>query len=428
MPRTNSLSMTVSSFYKSSLRVVTLTLIAVLGLVKAGCDYSVVEAPTGGHALKISITPQTAEISKGTTLSLSAIVTGFKSNGDVTWEFSGPATGELTGSGLTATYTAPAVLTSSPMMVMIRARSVEDTSRYSQAVITVLDTNAGGGDSTQIAITLTPLSVTISPGQTQQFSATVTGTTNMGVTWGLVSGPGSISSTGLYTAPAAVTGVETAVIEAASVANSNKTIRATVTIRKPVDPNLVCFERDVMPIFANNCAMSGCHSGSNPAHDDNFTTYAGIRASFDLNDDIADNDILEAITEDDPRERMPLNMPALSDAQISTIRKWIEQGAKNENCEDTTGSDCDTLNMSFAKNIQPIFANTCVGCHSGPTPSKGINLANHAGVLTVAQNGQLMGAITHASGFSSMPMYGNKLDDCTIDKIKAWINQGAPNN
>src|SRR5688500_11041906 len=89
--------MTATSFYRSSLRMLALALIAVLGVVKAGCDYSVVEEPEIIPALKLSITPQTAEMQKGTTLDLAAIITGFKSNGAVTWEFSGPAAGELKG-------------------------------------------------------------------------------------------------------------------------------------------------------------------------------------------------------------------------------------------------------------------------------------------------------------------------------------------
>lgn len=70
----------------------------------------------------------------------------------------------------------------------------------------------------------------------------------------------------------------------------------------------------------------------------------------------------------------------------------------------------------------------CTGCHSGGSPSGGINLTSFASVRTVADNGRLMGAITHSSGFVPMPQGGGKMNACDISKVKAWIDAGAPNN
>jgi hypothetical protein len=56
--------------------------------------------------------------------------------------------------------------------------------------------------SPSISVTVTPNSITLSPGTTQSFTATVTGTTNTAVTWNVQeSVGGTIDSTGLYTAP-----------------------------------------------------------------------------------------------------------------------------------------------------------------------------------------------------------------------------------
>jgi hypothetical protein len=55
-------------------------------------------------------------------------------------------------------------------------------------------------------------------------------------------------------------------------------------------------------------------------------------------------------------------------------------------------------------------------------------LDTYARVKTVADNGKLMGVITHANGFPQMPKGGNKLSDCNIAKIKKWVDAGAPNN
>lgn len=59
---------------------------------------------------------------------------------------------------------------------------------------------------TGIGISVTPASATISPNATQQYAATVTGTSNQAVIWSVVEGAGggTINAAGLYTAPNSV--------------------------------------------------------------------------------------------------------------------------------------------------------------------------------------------------------------------------------
>src|SRR5690606_20810221 len=66
----------------------------------------------------------------------------------------------------------------------------------------------------------------LAPGQKQQFSATVSGTTNGAVTWS--ASAGTITSGGLFTAPASASGAIT--VRATSVADPTKYGTATVTI------------------------------------------------------------------------------------------------------------------------------------------------------------------------------------------------------
>lgn len=80
-----------------------------------------------------------------------------------------------------------------------------------------------------VAIAVTPTTASTTVGTTQQFAASVSGTTNTAVTW-TVSGGGTISSTGLYTAPSAVPSPATAIVKATSVADSTKSASSTVTI------------------------------------------------------------------------------------------------------------------------------------------------------------------------------------------------------
>lgn len=100
---------------------------------------------------------------------------------------------------------------------------------------------------------------------------------------------------------------------------------------------------------------------------------------------------------------------------------------KNE--EDlSTGTTCNSSNMTYTANIKPILQSFCFSCHGNGLSQNGVNFDTYAGVKAVVDNGKLIGAITHASGFSPMPENGSKLSDCNISKIQDWINHGALNN
>ncbi|MCL4402746.1 MAG: malectin domain-containing carbohydrate-binding protein, partial [Acidobacteria bacterium] len=83
-----------------------------------------------------------------------------------------------------------------------------------------------------VTISLNPAQVSLMAGKTQQFTATVGGTTNTAVTWSATAG--TVSSTGLYTAPATVTQAATATVTATSVADAARTASATVSLQTPV--------------------------------------------------------------------------------------------------------------------------------------------------------------------------------------------------
>jgi predicted transglutaminase-like cysteine proteinase len=81
-----------------------------------------------------------------------------------------------------------------------------------------------------IAVSLSPTSVTLYGGQSLQFVATVQNTLNQAVTWSIGSAVGSVSTSGLYSAPATVTVSQSVMITATSVADSTKSATATVTL------------------------------------------------------------------------------------------------------------------------------------------------------------------------------------------------------
>lgn len=196
-------------------------------------------------------------------------------------------------------------------------------------------------------------------------------------------------------------------------------------VQSDCDPDTVYFERDLLPIFVSNCAMSGCHNTETDANKDvQLTDYDNIRKHVEPGDPEG-SDIYEMITEEDADDRMPKGGPPLASNQIQLIKKWIEQGAQNLHCEDST---CDTSNVTFAATVHPIFHQTCVGCHNATTANAGFDFSTYAGVNASINAGKLMGAINHESGFKPMPQNGNKLDQCKIDQIRIWIDAGALEN
>lgn len=95
------------------------------------------------------------------------------------------------------------------------------------------------------------------------------------------------------------------------------------------------------------------------------------------------------------------------------------------------GGTCDTSVTKFSTQIQPILSSYCLSCHSNASASgsgAGIKLQDYTDVKTYIDNGRLVGAIEHNSGYSSMPKGGGKLSDCDILIINTWITKGTLND
>lgn len=188
----------------------------------------------------------------------------------------------------------------------------------------------------------------------------------------------------------------------------------------------ICFTRDILPIFVSNCAIPGCHDAVTRTEGFQFTDYNSIVSKEFVPGNAEATELFEKITEDKADKRMPPmpNSP-LTSAQITLIRRWINEGAKNTT---DCGSACDTNKFTYATEIQPIFDNYCKGCHSGAVAQKGVFLDTHTGAVTALNNGKLLAAINHAPGVTAMPYGGTRLTDCEIRKIEKWADGGALNN
>jgi hypothetical protein len=203
----------------------------------------------------------------------------------------------------------------------------------------------------------------------------------------------------------------------------------TMDMGIPCNPELVYYSIDIQPLLNSNCAFSGCHDAATAEDGVDLSSYEKVIQTADVRAfDLDGSDLYEVITDNDPDKRMPPDprLP-LNSEQINLIAKWILQGAENLECDPNAGV-CETINVSYSMTIAPVLQNTCIGCHSGGAPAGGISLSSHGDVQAVALNGRLVGAVSHDPAYSAMPQGGNKLSDCKIAQIRAWAEDGAPNN
>jgi hypothetical protein len=187
-----------------------------------GCS-GVSNSTTPPAQVSVTLNQSSATLAVNTTAQFSATVQG-SSNTAVTWSVDTIAGGNATVGTISATglYTAPSQAGSHT----VTATSVADTTKSANAAVTV--TAAPG-----VSVSISPTSANLAVAATQQFTATVSNATNTTVTWSVdtISGGnstvGTVSSSGLYTAP--VTG-GSHTVTATSAADTTKSASATVTV------------------------------------------------------------------------------------------------------------------------------------------------------------------------------------------------------
>ncbi len=148
--------------------------------------------------------------------------------GTVTWSL---ASGAILPTGLKLALTG--LISGTPTVVgtssfWVQAKDSSTTRKTVQAFLTLVVQ--------PVAVTILPLKASVAAGGKQQFTASVSGTTNTAVKWSVnsISGGnsilGSISTAGLYVAPATAPSPAAVTITATSTAASNRSASAPVTI------------------------------------------------------------------------------------------------------------------------------------------------------------------------------------------------------
>lgn len=241
-------------------------------LVVTSASQSAITVPlqgnTGKGKIAVSISPTNAVLQVGSSQQFSASVSG-TSNKQVTWYVNGvsggsSAYGTISSSGL---YKAPASVPSGGM-VTVTAKSAADSTQSASAVVTLQ------GAPGVVSVSVSPTSAKVSGGQSQQFSATVSGTSNTAVTWavnGVQGGNGSygtISSAGLYTAPPCPAG-SSVTVTARSSYDTSASANATVSLSAA---GLTSTDRYVATNGSDSNDGSACHPWATIQHAANMAT------------------------------------------------------------------------------------------------------------------------------------------------------------
>jgi hypothetical protein len=191
------------------------------------------------------------------------------------------------------------------------------------------------------------------------------------------------------------------------------------TVYPPPGTDGICFSDQILPLIQSYCAYTGCHDGNSEPM--NLTTYNDIMQVVQAGN--ANNSALyNAIIGGEEEPMPPSGKPQLTTAQVVLIHNWIQQGALNNVCS------CDSTIFTFSGAVWPTIQGSCIGCHSGSTPSGNppLNLSTYSLIFAAVNSQNLYGRITGSTGAVMPP--GNKMSDCKILQIHKWIIGGMPNN
>jgi len=210
-----------AGLYTAPASITTQQLITVTAISAADATKSASASMTLLAPVSVMLSPAAATLSANQTQQLTATVTGGSGNTAVNWSIN-PNLGTIGGTGL---YTAPASITTQ-QLVTVTATSAVDATKSASASMTLL---------APVSVMVSPAAATLSAGQTQQLTATVTGGSgNTAVNWSLNPNLGTIGATGLYTAPASITTQQLVTVTAISAADATKSSSASMTLLAPV--------------------------------------------------------------------------------------------------------------------------------------------------------------------------------------------------
>jgi mono/diheme cytochrome c family protein len=201
---------------------------------------------------------------------------------------------------------------------------------------------------------------------------------------------------------------------------------AVTAAEKPV------FEKDILPIFTRYCF--NCHGKSSPQLGLDLRsarlTMRGSQNGAVIVKGSPEQSLLwqKVSTREMPLAQFKLK---LSDAEIATIRQWIEAGAPSEPVK--LPADVQKQFTRFEDEIRPILTERCVTCHGADDPEAELDLRTLRSLVRGSKSGPVI-----VEGFSDKsvlirkvssqamppPESGEALTAAEIRVITRWIDKG----
>ena len=193
------------------------------------------------------------------------------------------------------------------------------------------------------------------------------------------------------------------------------------------------FEKDVLPIFTRYCF--NCHGKSSPQLGLDLRS-ARLTMRGSQNGPVIVKGSLEKslLWKKVSTREMPLALfkLKLSDAEIETVRRWIETGAASSEPAELP-ADVQEQFTRFEKEIRPILAKRCATCHGADDPEAELDLRTLESLVRGSKSGPVI-----VEGFSEKsvlirkvssramppPDSGKPLRPAEIRAITRWIDKG----
>ena len=94
-------------------------------------------------------------------------------------------------------------------------------------------------------------------------------------------------------------------------------------------------------------------------------------------------------------------------------------------------NSCDTTAVTYSISVVNVMQTSCYSCHSDAAATLAggsIFLEGYDNLLATVAGGLLLCTLEHIGSCSPMPPNSSPINSCDIDKVRAWINNGSPNN
>jgi len=215
----------------------------------------------------------------------------------------------------------------------------------------------------------------------------------------------------------------------------------------------VSFTKQVAPILVSRCG--NCHVRQMRG-EFSMANYNNLLKGSKAGKVIFPNDPAgSALIEQIESKSMPPNGSGIPDGELTTLKKWIQEGAKFDGPDmsveltslagGATPTAAPMLQVtqatgketsSFARDVAPVLAENCTGCHGNMNPRNNFSLTTFERLLRTGDNGPVIAPSKAADSLlikklkgtgpgARMPFQRDPLSDQVIARIEKWIEEGA---